>query len=184
MGLHEILSISFVIFLHFSVLSMMAIGGGVIPLAPEMRRFVVDTHGWMTDASFLESFTLAQIAPGPNMLFVTLVGLQAAGLIGAVSATVAIIFPPTVFALLLLRSKANRPSSPAFRDFQRTFLPLSIGMVAATAWSLGEMVLVSRMDAILFIVAVVVLAKWRINPVWLIAAGGMAGVTGLIRVGL
>ena len=61
--------------LHFMLLSVMAVGGAV-STAPEMQRFVVTQQHWLTHGQFNASIALAQAAPGPNLLFVTLVGWQ------------------------------------------------------------------------------------------------------------
>ena len=58
---------------HFMVLSMLAVGGA-ITTAPDMNRWLVQQQGWLTDAQFTASVALAQAAPGPNILFVALLG--------------------------------------------------------------------------------------------------------------
>ena len=68
-------------FLHFTLLSLLAIGGA-ITTAPDMQRYVVAERGWLSDAQFTASVALAQAAPGPNVLFVAVVGWNVAGLAG------------------------------------------------------------------------------------------------------
>ncbi|MEP7207604.1 MAG: chromate transporter, partial [Casimicrobiaceae bacterium] len=77
---------------QFLTLSLLSIGG-INALVPEIHRHVVDLHGWMTDAQFTELFAIAQAAPGPNFLIVTLLGFFVAGLPGAVVTTLAICGP-------------------------------------------------------------------------------------------
>ena len=76
----------------FALLSLMAFGGGNSAL-PEMHRIAVEQHHWMSDQTFTELFALAQAAPGPNILVVTLIGLQVAGIAGACAATAAMCLP-------------------------------------------------------------------------------------------
>ena len=71
---------------RFSSLSLLAIGG-INALLPEIHRVVVDVEGWMTSAEFADLFALAQIAPGPNAMVVSLIGWKAAGVLGAFVAT-------------------------------------------------------------------------------------------------
>ncbi len=66
--------------LQFMLLSLMAVGGAKL-LLPEMHRFAVEGRGWMSSKEFSELFALAQAAPGPNVLFVSVIGWKAAGLI-------------------------------------------------------------------------------------------------------
>ena len=81
--------------LLFGELSVLAFGGGNSVL-PEMQRRVVEVHGWMAAAQFNALFGLAQAAPGPNMMVVTLLGWRVGGLWGAAVATVAIFGPSSV----------------------------------------------------------------------------------------
>lgn len=174
------LEISTAIFIQFAVLSMMAIGGGVLALAPDMLRFVSDTNPWITAKTFVDCFTLAQVAPGPNFLFATLVGMQAAGLTGAAAATAALVVPPSALTLASLHfgSKLNWGSRGA--AIRKAVAPLSIGMVAATAWSLGSMTVHSWAQGLLFAAALAILLRTRLNPLWLVAAGAGAGMAGWV----
>jgi chromate transporter len=81
--------------MDFSVLSLIAVGGAITVL-PEMHRSVVEVHGWMSGAQFAELFALAQAAPGPNILVVSLIGWKVAGMAGAVVATAAVCGPSCV----------------------------------------------------------------------------------------
>ena len=67
---------------NFALLSLFAVGGANAAV-PEMHRLAVDLHGWMTDKQFADLFAIAQLSPGPNVIIVTLIGYQAAGLAGA-----------------------------------------------------------------------------------------------------
>jgi chromate transporter len=168
------------LFLHFALLSMMAIGGGVISLAPDMLRYVVETHHWMSADSFVECFTLAQVAPGPNFLFATLVGMQVAGLTGAVAATVALVVPPAALTMASLHFGSKIKWGKAGHALRTAILPLSIGMIASTAWSLGTMTVHSAAQAGLFLATLCITLATRLNPLWLIAMGACAGMAGWV----
>src|SRR5207253_3320636 len=73
---------------RFASLSLLAIGG-INALLPEIHRVVVDVEGWMTSAEFADLFALAQLAPGPNAMVVSLLGWKVAGIPGAFVATIA-----------------------------------------------------------------------------------------------
>ena len=83
-------------------LSLLAVGGANA-LVPEFQR-VAAAYGWASADTFAGLFALAQAAPGPNMLIVTLLGLRAAGLAGAVVATVAFVAPAALLAVAVLRA--------------------------------------------------------------------------------
>jgi chromate transporter len=90
----------------FAVLSLVSIGGANAVL-PEIRRQVVEVHGWMTDAGFANVFAIAHAAPGPNIIMVSLIGWQIAGLPGLLVATVAIMAPSCCLAFVVARCVAR-----------------------------------------------------------------------------
>jgi chromate transporter len=70
----------------FALMSLFAIGGANSAV-PEIHRFAVNVQDWLSDRQFSESFALAQLTPGPNVILVTLIGYHVAGIVGAVVAT-------------------------------------------------------------------------------------------------
>src|SRR5690606_42155898 len=86
------------LFLRFLTLSLLSIGGAM-STAPEMHRYLVVERGWMSDADFTTSVALAQAAPGPNVLFVPVLGFPAPGLAGATAALLGILLPSTLRSL-------------------------------------------------------------------------------------
>ena len=76
----------------FGILSLVSIGG-VNAILPEIRRQIVDVQGWMNDATFANLFAISHAAPGPNIIMVSLIGWQMAGLAGLLVATLAIMIP-------------------------------------------------------------------------------------------
>jgi chromate transporter len=168
------------LFAHFVVLSLLAIGGGVVMLAPEMQRYVVDSHHWITAEQFSAAYAIAQAAPGPNMLFVTLVGWQAAGWSGAVAATVAIVAPPSLLTVAVMRLSAARTPGRFGRAVGKGLAPISVGLLFSTGWILLRGGAGDWRGVLLTLLAAVVVLRTRINPVWLIGAGAAAGVAGLV----
>ncbi|HEV7801691.1 MAG TPA: chromate transporter, partial [Burkholderiales bacterium] len=79
-------------FLYFLMLSFVAVGGAPSVL-PEMHRYVVELHGWMTSTQFAEIYALAQVAPGPNVMYIPLLGWHIAGWAGAIATTISMIAP-------------------------------------------------------------------------------------------
>jgi chromate transporter len=63
------------LFAHFATLSLLSIGGAIATV-PDMHRFLHDQQHWLTNVQFSSSIALAQAAPGPNVLFVALLGWQ------------------------------------------------------------------------------------------------------------
>ena len=166
---------------HFALLSMMAVGGGVVMLAPDIHRYVVDAHHWITSEQFAAAYTLAQAAPGPNMLYVTLVGWWVAGWPGALVATLAIIVPPVTLTLTLMRASERGGSAGRFgRALRFGLAPVSVGLLCAGGWVLVQASDANWRGGLLTAATVAVVTGTRINPMWLIAAGALIGFLHLV----
>jgi chromate transporter len=173
----------FSLFLHFVTLSLLSIGGA-ISTVPEMHRFLVDKTGWLSEAGFTSSIALAQAAPGPNVLFVAVLGFNVAGLQGAAAAMAGIMLPSSVLTLTATRwMRANRGHA-GLRAFSAGMMPLTLGLILATGWLLSLPFLRAeehRWGALTLIVATVVLTlKTRLGLVWMVLGGGVAGALGLV----
>jgi chromate transporter len=168
-------------FVHFAMLSLMAIGGGVVMVAPDMQRFVVDSHHWITAEQFSAAYALAQAAPGPNFLYITLVGWEVAGWAGAVAATIAVLGPPAVLSVAMVHASRNRAPGRLALAISKGLVPISVGLVFATGWVLlrGSASWNWR-GAVLALLAAAIIFRSKINPVWVIAAGAAAGVAGFV----
>lgn len=166
------------LFLHFGMLSLLAIGGA-ITTAPDMQRFVVGTHGWLSDAQFTSSVAIAQAAPGPNVLFVAVVGFNVAGLAGVAATLAGSLLPSATLALAATRWGEARRESRGIRAFTQGLAPLTIGLLLATGWVLTEPVRGHAGAMLLVPLTVLLLVKTSISPVWLVAMGAAAGMLGL-----
>lgn len=171
------------LFLHFLTLSLLSIGGAITTV-PEMHRYIVDKMGWLSDTQFTASIALAQAAPGPNILFVAVLGYNVAGLSGAAASMAGIMLPSTVLTLTATRwARANR-EHVGVRAFSAGMMPLTLGLIIATGWLLALPFL--RVEAhrwgTLALIAVTVLLtlKTRLGLVWMVLAGGVLGALGLV----
>jgi chromate transporter len=164
--------------LHFMMLSLLSIGGA-ITTAPEMHRYLVREHGYMSNADFSQAIALAQSAPGPNVLFVAVLGWQVGGVFGVIATMAGILLPSSVLTLGLSHwSRAHRDSR-GVRAFTGGMAPLTVALLLSTGWLLGEPSH-ARVGALALVVGTA-LVSWRtrISPMWLIAAGALVGAMGL-----
>jgi chromate transporter len=167
------------LFGHFLMLSMLSIGGA-ITTAPEMQRYVVGERGWMSDDQFTASVALAQAAPGPNVLFVAVIGYNAAGLAGMAVTMLGIMLPSTTLTLAVARYGHRRQGSLPVRAFTAGMAPLTIGLVLATGWLLTEPTRHSPVAWALVAVTVLAMTWTKVSPMWLIGLGALVGATGRI----
>jgi chromate transporter len=163
----------------FGLMSLFAVGGANAAI-PEMHRLAVDVHHWMTDKQFADVFAISQMSPGPNVLIVTLIGYAVAGVAGALAATLAMCGPTAVLAYyvsgLLTRSSHSR--WPAI--IQAALVPLSIGLMGASALILALTSDRTSVAALVTAASAVLAFTTRLNPFWLLLAGGVLGFAGLI----
>jgi chromate transporter len=165
------------LFVHFLVLSLLAIGGAIV-VAPEMHRLMVGQVHLLDDAQFNASIALAQAAPGPNVLFVAVLGYQAAGLAGAAVTLAGIMLPSTLLAIGAARWAQARQHRIGVRAFKAGVAPITIALLAATGWVLTAQ---NPTPPVILVTAISALLAWRtrVHVLWLIAAGAIAGATGL-----
>ena len=164
----------FALFLHFLSLSVFATGGA-ISLASDMHRYVVDQHGYITHTDFVNSIALAQAAPGPNILFVTVMGWQIAGVWGALATTVGLSLPALVFPFIVSRLGRRAAFERAMYAMQLGLGPVAIGLMASTCFLLVREAPGVWKGAAIIAVTVLLLALTRIPAVLLILSAGVLG---------
>lgn len=167
------------LFLEFGLLACVAFGGATA-LLPEMHRVVVDHHHWLDDQTFTHLYAIAQAAPGPNVLVVTLIGWEIGGLPGALAATVAMCLPMSVLIYLLI----DRWESFAGKRWQKAIslgvAPLAVGLIFSGATLIAQAA--DFGSATWLLVAATVLANLRstLHPLWFIGVGAGLGLLGFI----
>lgn len=154
--------------------------GGASTLLPDIHRYVVEVHHWMTSAQFAEVYALAQVAPGPNLMFVTLIGWQVAGWAGAAATTLPWLVPISTLTLLVGHLHARHPQAALGRAIRRGLTPITIGLILASGWTLMRAADHTWRGSLLTLLTVVLVLRTPWNPLWLIAAGAVAGMAGLV----
>jgi chromate transporter len=162
----------------FSELSMMAVGGANA-LVPEMQRRV-EAQGWMGPTEFAALFALAQAAPGPNMLVVTLVGWRVAGLWGALVATGAFVLPSGVLTYVVAGVWERFRDARWRRVVQAGLTPVTVGLVMAAAVLLCRAAIRDVPTGLLVLATAGMLLATRLHPLWLLGAGAALGAVGLL----
>ncbi|SAK89544.1 chromate transporter [Caballeronia temeraria] len=161
----------------FSQLSLLAFGGGN-SILPEMQRQVVQVHDWMSKADFSALFALAQAAPGPNMMVVTLIGWHVAGWPGVLVTSIAKFGPSSLVTIAALHAWERFKDRPWRRYIQLGLVPITAGLVAASALLIAE-----ASDGTWTLAAITALVAFmsyrtKLHPLWLLAGGALIGLTG------
>jgi chromate transporter len=165
--------------LDFSVLSLLAVGGAPT-VFPEMQRSVVEVHGWMSASQFADLYAIAQASPGPNILVVTLIGWKVAGLAGALTATLAMVVPSCVLTCLVAGAWERFREARWRAVVQLGVAPLTVGLMLSSGYLLTRSADHTVAAFVLTAVTAGLLLSTRVNPLWLIAAGALAGLAGLV----
>lgn len=168
------------IFFEFSLLALVAFGGANA-LIPELHRVVVENHHWLNDTTFANLCAIGQAAPGPNVLVLTLIGWEVAGLTGALAATIALCAPMSIVIFFLFRHWDRLRGTRWQQAVQIGVAPLAVGLIFSGGVLIGNVAGLGIGGW--FLAAGVVLADLtlrRLHPLWLIGAGALAGLAGLI----
>jgi chromate transporter len=163
------------VFGAFLKVGALLFGSGYVLLA-FLRRDLVLSHGWLTEGQLLDAIAVGQVTPGPLFTTATFVGYLLRGVPGAVVATVAIFLPAFVMTAVLepvIARLRNRPVTAAALDGLNA---AAVALMVGVTWFLGRDAVVGAPTALLAGGALVALLRWRINPVWLMAAGAVAGL--------
>ena len=167
------------LFLHFLVLAFLAIGGAPTIL-PGLHRYVVETHQWLTSRQFADAYALAQVAPGPNAMYIPLIGWLVAGWAGAAVAFLALLGPAGTLTFYVGRLTARAPHAPLGQAIRRGLTPITIGLMLASGWVLARTVNHTGCGYLLTLGTVVLILRTRVHPLWLIATGALVGLAGLV----
>jgi chromate transporter len=178
------------LFGHYMLLSLMSIGGA-ISTTSEMHRFLVEEQHWLTQSQFNDSIAIAQAAPGPNVLFVALmgwnVGLNAgsyfAAFAGVAVTMLGILIPSTTLTYLAARWGHRNRELLGVRAFKQGMAPVVVGLMVSVGIILGSANSNLATDWPLWLLSVaagVVIWRTRLHLLWLLAAGAALGWFGLV----
>ena len=157
----------------FALLSVLAVGGGTAVL-PEMERLVVQQFHWMGDQQSRDIYSLGQVAPGPNMLMVMVIGYRLAGAAGAAVVAVAFFLPDCLVTFFANRLWSRFAASKWRAALQRGLAPVAIGLMLSGTYAIARLSILNLMGLAIALVTGGILFWRRVNPLWLISAGGLA----------
>ena len=169
---------------HFMMLSLLAIGGA-ITTTPDIHRYLVDERGWLTDTQFNSSIAIAQTAPGPNVLFVALmgwnVGFTTQGWMGALAAMtgtfLGVLIPSSILTLSITRWMHGNRDRPSVQAFKAGLVPVTLALLVATAWILSS---ANKNPSdwpfwLLTFAATLIVWRTKIHLLWLLGVGAIVG---------
>lgn len=162
------------LFWQFTTISLLAFGGGQSAL-PLIERVSVAQRGWLTTEAFTSGVGFGYMAPGPVTITATFVGYQAGGVVGALAATLGMFVAPTLLSALAAAGMQRLARSRWVKAFGAGAAPAVVGLLGATAWNLARHSVTSWPLALLALLALLVAARTKTQPIWILLGGAALG---------
>jgi chromate transporter len=165
---------------HLALLSAISFGG-IPSVLPDLHDYLVNANGWISDRDFANCFAIVQAVPGPNMiLMMSFIGWKVGGLPTAMAAALATFGPPCAMSFAVFRWWERHRTAVWQQALRRGLAPVTIGLVVA-----GGAVMATASDtgwasAAVTGAAIGLLLGTRLNPFWIIGAGGALGACGVL----
>jgi chromate transporter len=166
--------------LFLAAMSMISFGG-IPPVLPDIRHYVVIANPWLTDRDFADFFAIAQTIPGPNMIMMMgLIGWKVAGLPGALAGSGATAIPACSLYFLGYRLWNRFRDAPWQRVARASLVPLTCGLIVAGGTVMAETADKTWPAVAITAAAAVLLLTTRLNPLWILGTAGLLGALGLV----
>lgn len=159
--------------ISFGFLSLLAVGGGTAVL-PEMQSVLAHQFG-IDHLRFVHIYSIGQIAPGPNMLMVLVIGFQVAGLLGAGVVLLSFFLPSSILCFYVGRIWDNFGESPWRRSIQNALEPISIGLMASGVYAIAKASILNPITLALGLTSLYLILRTKVNPVLVILGSGFIG---------
>jgi len=163
--------------LFFLKIGSILYGGGYV-LVPFLQEGLVDSRGWLTQSKLIDAIAVGQFTPGPVLSTATFIGYLLLGIPGALVSTGAIFFPSFLFVLLVGPLVPRLRNSPHMQGFLDGVNAGALGLMAGVCWTLGASTLTGIVAGAIFMIALFVQLRWRVNAAWVVAGGALAGWLG------
>ncbi|HIX15805.1 MAG TPA: chromate transporter [Candidatus Hungatella pullicola] len=170
--------------ISFFQIGLFSFGGGYASM-PLIQEQVVDIHAWLTIKEFTDLVTISQMTPGPIAVnSATFVGIKIAGIPGALVATAGCILPSCILVTLIAKLYLKYKNLSLLQGILNSLRPAVVAMIASAGisillsalWGEGQILLENTnwIMAALFVLSIVLLQKFKMNPIWVMVLAGAA----------
>ena len=160
-------------------LSLLAFGGGK-SLIPELHKKAVTELKWMNDERFVDLVAISQTAPGPSILFVSLIGYQAAGWAGFIAAAFLILLPEFILVYVISTTWAGIREKPVSQIIADGVAPVTLGLLLSGAIVVAKGSIHGTGGAVVAIAAFLIFSLTKINPLLVMGLAAIAGLLGWV----
>ena len=161
--------------LFFLKAGSLTFGSGLV-IVPFLQQGLVEQYGWLDERQFLIAVAVGMISPGPVVITATFVGYLVAGFWGSLVSTVGIFFPSFIFILVAAPLLARHGKNPNVQGFVRGAYGAAIGTILGACILLGRIAIGDWLTALIGVVSLAILFRWKVSNPLLIAATAVVGL--------
>jgi chromate transporter len=166
--------------LVFLKVGLVFFGGGFV-LIPVLHQTLVENLHWLNSQEFIDGIAISNLTPGPISVLATFAGYRMLGITGAIVATAAMFLPAAILMFILCHQYERLKSGTKVQDFLAGVVPAVIGMILSAAVLLSKDTLHSWQSYALSAVSLLLLVRWRLHPIFVLALGALARATSILR---
>ncbi len=162
----------------FAYLSLLTVGGGMAAF-PEMKVLTVDVHQWLTFPQLIHIYSVGQMAPGPNMMMITVIGQWAGGFLGALVTLLAFFGPTALLAFGVAKGWKKLEQWPWRNSIQQGLAPVSIGLLLSGCFTMAKGAITGLETGAIAVGVLLILLQYKVNPALLVVGGAVIGLLSL-----
>jgi chromate transporter len=159
----------------FGYLSILTVGGGMAAF-PEMKILTVEVHKWLTFPQLIHLYSVGQMAPGPNMMMILVIGQWVGGMLGAVAVLIAFFGPTALLTFVVARLWKKIEKWPWRTSIQQGLAPVSIGLLLAGCFTMARGAISGVETAAIAVGVLLILQQYKVNPALLVVGSAVLGV--------
>ena len=150
-------------------------GSGLV-IVPFLEQGLVQQYGWLDQRQFLIAVAIGMISPGPVVITATFVGYLVAGFWGSLASTIGIFLPSFILVLVAAPLLARHRANPNVQGFVKGAYAAAIGTILGACFLLGKIAIGDWLTALIGLVSLAILFRWKVNNPLLIAATAAVGL--------
>ena len=164
------------IFYVFLIIGVMSFGGGYSMIS-FIQNLVVVKHGWLSVHEFTDMIAISQATPGPIAVnTATYTGFKIGGIGGAAVANLGLLLPALVIVITISKILAKNSENIYIKSTLAGLKPMAVALIAASAITIGAENILSLYDAVILCIALFLISKLKINPIWVLLIFGVLGI--------
>ena len=172
------------LFTSFFKIGLFSFGGGYAMI--QLISEEISNHAWLAQSEFIQIIGIAEMTPGPIAVnSATFVGYKAAGILGAICATVGVALPSLIIIMLLATLLFKNASHPLMREVFKGIKPVVAGLVLAAVITVSKSTLITETSSqnwsinyqtlIIGLIILFLDVRTEIHPILLIVISGVLG---------